>query len=111
MGEALDPNPSTPNPHMRAAQSKTCLGTHRRPNNPPPTKPPQQPQTPQWNPVDESEFKRPNARRVEGFKAALEAAGVTASVRSTRGLEAAAACGQLRNQFQKTPLEQFQVPA
>lgn len=41
----------------------------------------------------------------------LEKAGVPVSVRITRGLEAAAACGQLRNMHQKEPLQEFQVPA
>ena len=31
--------------------------------------------------------------------------------RQTRGLEAAAACGQLRNMHQKEPLSQFAVPS
>lgn len=48
------------------------------------------------------EFRRPSDHRVRAFKAALLAEGsVTVSVRTTRGLQAAAACGQLRNQFQK----------
>ena len=51
-----------------------------------------------------SEFKRPKRERVDAFKAALEAAGLPVSVRSSRGLEAAAACGQLRNKFQKEAL-------
>jgi hypothetical protein len=34
-------------------------------------------------------------------------AGLAATVRTTRGLEAAAACGQLRNQHQKVPLAEF----
>ncbi|KXZ55177.1 hypothetical protein GPECTOR_3g323 [Gonium pectorale] len=63
-----------------------------------------------WNPVDESEFKRPSRNRVYAFKQAVEAAGLPCTVRETRGLEAAAACGQLRNQFQKQPLPQFEVP-
>jgi 23S rRNA (adenine2503-C2)-methyltransferase len=48
---------------------------------------------------------------VQQFVAALERRGVPVSVRNTRGLEAAAACGQLRNQFQKTPLPEFAAPA
>ncbi|KAL4440001.1 hypothetical protein ABPG75_003002 [Micractinium tetrahymenae] len=64
-----------------------------------------------WNPVDESEFQRPSRRAVQGFVAALEAAGVPVSLRNTRGLEAAAACGQLRNQHQRTPLPSFALPA
>ncbi|KAG2448464.1 hypothetical protein HYH02_006356 [Chlamydomonas schloesseri] len=63
-----------------------------------------------WNPVDESEFKRPSRNRVFAFTRAVEAAGLPCTVRETRGLEAAAACGQLRNQFQKTPLPQFEKP-
>lgn len=43
--------------------------------------------------------------QVTAFKEVLEKAGIPVSVRTTRGLEAAAACGQLRNQFQKTQLQ------
>lgn len=42
--------------------------------------------------------------QVLAFSAALEARKITVSVRQTRGLDANAACGQLRNEFQKTPL-------
>jgi len=38
---------------------------------------------------------------------ALQRGGVPVSVRVTRGLEAAAACGQLRNAHQKEPLPSF----
>lgn len=54
-----------------------------------------------WNPVDESDYRRPGRERVACFQQVLEDAGLPVSVRSTRGLEAAAACGQLRNMFQK----------
>ncbi|KAI3431690.1 hypothetical protein D9Q98_004736 [Chlorella vulgaris] len=64
-----------------------------------------------WNPVDESEFERPTRRSVQQFVSALEERGIPVSLRNTRGLEAAAACGQLRNQHQKTPLAEFAVPA
>ncbi|CAG9467009.1 unnamed protein product [Pedinophyceae sp. YPF-701] len=60
-----------------------------------------------WNPVDESEFKRPSRDTVRRFKEALESKGIPCSVRQTRGLEAAAACGQLRNRYQKEPVEGF----
>jgi 23S rRNA (adenine2503-C2)-methyltransferase len=59
----------------------------------------------QWNPVDDSEYKRPSKQTVMRFAGILQKAGVAASVRQTRGLEAAAACGQLRNRHQKVPLE------
>lgn len=42
--------------------------------------------------------------QVLAFSAALESRKITTSVRQTRGLDAGAACGQLRNEFQKTPL-------
>lgn len=58
-----------------------------------------------WNPVDESEFKRPSRNAVTTFVRVLEQAGVRTSIRITRGLEAAAACGQLRNQHQTTPIQ------
>lgn len=38
------------------------------------------------------------------FAAALESHKITVSTRQTRGLDASAACGQLRNKFQKSPL-------
>lgn len=64
-----------------------------------------------WNPVDDSPgFTRPSRNRVLAFVHAVEAAGLTITVRETRGLEAAAACGQLRNQFQKQPLPEFAQP-
>jgi len=64
-----------------------------------------------WNPVDESEFKRPSRQSVQRFIDALQRKGLTVSVRNTRGLEAAAACGQLRNRHQKEPLQRFDMPS
>lgn len=60
--------------------------------------------------MDESEFVRPSRNRVYAFKRELEAAGLAVSVRETRGLEAAAACGQLRNMHQKVPLDNYALP-
>jgi hypothetical protein len=42
--------------------------------------------------------------QIQAFSAVLESRKVTVSVRQTRGLDASAACGQLRNEFQKSPL-------
>mmetsp|Transcript_9043 Transcript_9043/g.29702 ORF Transcript_9043/g.29702 Transcript_9043/m.29702 type:complete len:435 (-) Transcript_9043:629-1933(-) len=53
-----------------------------------------------FNPVDDSGFQRPARNQVFRFANALTDAGCTNSIRITRGLEASAACGQLRNQFQ-----------
>ncbi|EFH67812.1 predicted protein [Arabidopsis lyrata subsp. lyrata] len=57
-----------------------------------------------YNPIEGSEQKRPYKKAVLAFAAALESRKITASVRQTRGLDASAACGQLRNKFQKSPL-------
>ena len=43
--------------------------------------------------------------KVLAFVEALKQRKITVSVRQTRGMDANAACGQLRNDFQKTPLE------
>eukprot|EP00850_Spirogloea_muscicola_P001660 SM000006S19425 [mRNA] locus=s6:588855:599099:- [translate_table: standard] len=56
-----------------------------------------------YNPVDDSEYRRPSRNAVMAFVDQLAQRKVTATIRHTRGLEANAACGQLRNQFQKTP--------
>jgi len=58
-----------------------------------------------WNPVDESEFKRPSKNNVRKFVSILQENGVKTSIRITRGLEAAAACGQLRNRHQREPVQ------
>ncbi|GMN57195.1 hypothetical protein TIFTF001_026304 [Ficus carica] len=57
-----------------------------------------------FNPIEGSEYKRPSKKAALAFAAALESRKITVSIRQTRGLEANAACGQLRNKFQKTPL-------
>ncbi|KAI8564065.1 hypothetical protein RHMOL_Rhmol03G0154000 [Rhododendron molle] len=57
-----------------------------------------------FNPIEGSEYRRPYRKAVAAFEAALESRKITASVRQTRGLDASAACGQLRNEFQKSPL-------
>ncbi|XP_010937613.1 uncharacterized protein [Elaeis guineensis] len=57
-----------------------------------------------FNPIEGSEYRRPYKKAVLAFAAALESKKITVSVRQTRGLDASAACGQLRNNFQKSPL-------
>lgn len=49
-----------------------------------------------YNPIEEEEFQRPSPQRVQAFKAVLERRHVAVSVRASRGLDADAACGQLR---------------
>ncbi|XP_027163256.1 uncharacterized protein LOC113763603 [Coffea eugenioides] len=57
-----------------------------------------------FNPVEGSDYQRPYKKSILAFAAALESRKITVSIRQTRGLDASAACGQLRNQFQKSPL-------
>jgi 23S rRNA (adenine2503-C2)-methyltransferase len=57
-----------------------------------------------FNPVDGAPFSAPSRAAATAFAAAVEAGGVPSSVRTPRGQDAAAACGQLRNEHQKTPL-------
>jgi len=49
-----------------------------------------------FNPVDASGYGRPRSEEAERFRRVLEEAGVVATVRWSRGVEADAACGQLR---------------
>lgn len=49
-----------------------------------------------YNPISEVDYQRPNSYRIREFSNVLEAAGIAVSVRYSRGLEADAACGQLR---------------
>ncbi|KAL9226597.1 hypothetical protein vseg_002390 [Gypsophila vaccaria] len=57
-----------------------------------------------FNPIEGSEYQRPYRKAMRAFAATLEARKVTTSIRQTRGLDASAACGQLRNEHQKMPL-------
>src|SRR5215211_6847015 len=49
-----------------------------------------------YNPVDLLEFTRPSPERIERFASILRDAGVPTTVRYSRGVDIAAACGQLR---------------
>ena len=51
-----------------------------------------------YNPIEEEEFKRPDQSRIDVFRRVLERRGVAVSLRSSRGLDQNAACGQLRRQ-------------
>ncbi|CAI0411301.1 unnamed protein product [Linum tenue] len=57
-----------------------------------------------FNPIEGSDYQRPTKKGVLNFASTLEARKVTVSIRQPRGMDASAACGQLRNQFQKSPL-------
>ena len=49
-----------------------------------------------YNPISEVDYQRPNKNRIQEFTNILESAKIAVSVRYSRGLEADAACGQLR---------------
>ncbi len=50
-----------------------------------------------YNPIEEADYKRPRKKAIEKFKNLLEQEHIAVSVRYSRGLEAYAACGQLRS--------------
>lgn len=50
-----------------------------------------------YNPIQEVDYKRPNSDRIQAFVEVLKQQFVAVSVRYSRGLEADAACGQLRS--------------
>ncbi|BCX12298.1 MAG: putative dual-specificity RNA methyltransferase RlmN [Thermosynechococcus sp.] len=49
-----------------------------------------------YNPIVEAAYQRPTDQRLQQFLNQLQARGVTASIRRSRGLDQQAACGQLR---------------
>jgi 23S rRNA (adenine2503-C2)-methyltransferase len=56
------------------------------------------------NPIDGSPLVPPSKARTQAFQSALQAAGISTTIRATRGLDIDAACGQLRaRQLQATP--------
>ena len=50
-----------------------------------------------YNPIQEAEYKRPSKQRINQFRDLLKRERIAVSVRYSRGLEADAACGQLRS--------------
>jgi 23S rRNA (adenine2503-C2)-methyltransferase len=49
-----------------------------------------------YNPIQEVDYQRPDEKRIQAFVSALKQRKIAVSVRYSRGLEADAACGQLR---------------
>jgi 23S rRNA (adenine2503-C2)-methyltransferase len=49
-----------------------------------------------YNPIAEVDYQRPSDRQLQQFIDILKARNIAVSVRRSRGLEADAACGQLR---------------
>jgi 23S rRNA (adenine2503-C2)-methyltransferase len=53
-----------------------------------------------FNPFEGSRYKRPDNKVVKEFRSILEAENVPVAVRTTRGMDIDAACGQLRTKFE-----------
>lgn len=49
-----------------------------------------------YNPISEADYQRPSRQRIEAFAKILRQKNIAATIRYSRGLEANAACGQLR---------------
>lgn len=56
-----------------------------------------------YNPIAEVPFQRPSKKRINVFKQILQDHKIAVSVRYSKGLEADAACGQLRAALKKKP--------
>lgn len=63
-----------------------------------------------WNPHPGSEFRRSSPERVAAFKAALQAHHLNTSIRTTRGDERMAACGQLGRPGDRPPARTRRPP-
>jgi 23S rRNA (adenine2503-C2)-methyltransferase len=55
-----------------------------------------------YNPISDADYQRPSPQQVQEFAQVLKEAGVAVSVRYSRGLDADAACGQLRTSQSKS---------
>ncbi len=54
-----------------------------------------------FNEYPESEFKRPSISRIKWFQEQLEKNGYTCTIRTTKGSDILAACGQLKSEMEK----------
>ena len=62
-----------------------------------------------YNPVEGLPWKRPDRERCKMFQHTLKTAGVTATLRTEKGTDIAAACGQLRLQYEKSPASKLPI--
>jgi 23S rRNA (adenine2503-C2)-methyltransferase len=63
-----------------------------------------------YNPITDADYQRPSPQRVKAFADTLRDRNITASVRYSRGLEADAACGQLRANQSGSSISQINQP-
>lgn len=57
-----------------------------------------------YNPINDADYRRPSPRAIQEFVQTLLDLNIAVSVRRTRGIEADAACGQLRTHDREQPL-------
>jgi 23S rRNA (adenine2503-C2)-methyltransferase len=62
-----------------------------------------------YNPINDADYQRPDRQRIQKFVQVLEQQHIAVSVRYSKGLEANAACGQLRA-TKKAPNSNQQLP-
>jgi ribosomal RNA large subunit methyltransferase N len=56
----------------------------------------------EYNPIDDGDFQQADPKALELYQTMLEAAGITVTVRHSRGKDIDAACGQLANKKVKS---------
>lgn len=56
-----------------------------------------------YNPIDDVPFQRPGKKRINVFRQILQDHKIAVSIRYSKGLEADAACGQLRSAARRSP--------
>ena len=61
-----------------------------------------------WNRVKGIDYERPSWQTALRFKSVLESFEIPVTIRKSRGLDKKAACGQLSNEHQKRPLQEFE---
>ena len=79
------PAAQTPTPHAVASLKKAFKGIICKMNLIP------------YNPVSEFDHQTPSQAQMTGFRSQLEEAGIHATIRTPRGKDVNAACGQLRH--------------
>jgi 23S rRNA (adenine2503-C2)-methyltransferase len=57
----------------------------------------------EYNPIDDGEFRQASEKSIQAYVRALESAGITVTVRRSRGKDIDAACGQLANKGTENP--------
>jgi 23S rRNA (adenine2503-C2)-methyltransferase len=55
-----------------------------------------------YNPIEEESFERPSISAIQAFRRNLISRGIAVSIRASRGLDADAACGQLRRRVKES---------